>query len=38
VNYRTENGPSQRIEDLLEVSGIGEATLKNINDFVTVSD
>jgi competence protein ComEA len=38
VNYRTENGPFQRIEDLLEVSGIGEATLEKIEDFITVSD
>lgn len=38
VNYRTENGPFQRIEDLLEVSGIGEATLQKIEDFITVSD
>jgi competence protein ComEA len=38
VNYRTENGPFQRIEDLLEVSGIGKATLENIEDFITVSD
>jgi competence protein ComEA len=38
VNYRAENGPFQRIEDLLEVSGIGEATLENIEDFITVSD
>jgi competence protein ComEA len=38
VNYRAENGPFQRIEDLLEVSGIGRATLENIEDFITVSD
>jgi competence protein ComEA len=38
VSYRTENGPFQRIEDLLEVSGIGKATLENIEDFITVSD
>jgi competence protein ComEA len=38
VNYRTENGPFQRIEDLLEVSGVGEGTLDKIKDFITVSD
>jgi competence protein ComEA len=38
VNYRTENGPFQRIEDLLEVSGIGEGTLDKIEDYITVSD
>jgi competence protein ComEA len=38
VNYRTENGPFQRIEDLLEVSGIGEGTLDKIEDYIAVSD
>ncbi|MGB5925287.1 MAG: ComEA family DNA-binding protein [Dehalococcoidia bacterium] len=38
VNYRTENGPFRRIEDLFNVSGIGPATFEKIKDFVTVSD
>jgi len=38
VDYRSENGPFRRIEDLLKVSGIGEATFENIKDFITVSD
>jgi len=38
VDYRSANGPFQRIEDLLKVSGIGEATFENIKDFITVSD
>jgi len=38
VDYRSINGPFQRIEDLLKVSGIGEATLENMRDFITVSD
>jgi competence protein ComEA len=38
VNYRTQNGPFQRIEDLLKISGIGEATFEKIKDFITVSD
>ena len=38
VDYRSINGPFQRIEDLLKVSGIGEATFENIRDFITVSD
>jgi len=38
VDYRRANGPFQRIEDLLKVSGIGEATFENIRDFITVSD
>jgi competence protein ComEA len=38
VDYRNENGPFQRIEDLLKVKGIGEGTLDKIKDFITVSD
>jgi competence protein ComEA len=38
VDYRNENGPFRRIEDLLKVSGIGEATFEQIKDFITVSD
>jgi competence protein ComEA len=38
ADYRSANGPFQRIEDLLKVSGIGEATFENMKDFITVSD
>jgi len=38
VDYRSENGPFKRIEDLLKVSGIGEATFEKIKDYITVSD
>ena len=38
VDYRNENGPFKRIEDLLKVSGIGEATFEKIRDYITVSD
>jgi len=38
LDYRSENGHFRRIEDLLQVSGIGEATFENIKDFITVSD
>ncbi|MFW6105474.1 MAG: ComEA family DNA-binding protein [Chloroflexota bacterium] len=38
VDYRSENGPFGRIEDLLKVSGIGTATFEKIKDFITVSD
>jgi len=38
LDYRSENGPFRRIEDLHKVSGIGEATFENIKDFITVSD
>ena len=30
TDYRSENGPFKRVEDLLKVSGIGEATFENI--------
>ena len=38
VDYRSENGPFKRIEDLLKVSGIGPATFDKIKDYITVSD
>jgi len=38
VDYRSENGLFQRIEDLLKVSGIGPATFEKIKDHITVSD
>jgi competence protein ComEA len=38
VDYRSENGPFKRIEDLLKVSGIGPATFAKIKDYITVSD
>ncbi|MCJ7576050.1 MAG: helix-hairpin-helix domain-containing protein [Dehalococcoidia bacterium] len=38
VDYRDENGPFQRIEDLLMVKGIGDATFEKMKDFITVSD
>ena len=38
VDYRSENGPFKRIEDLLKVSGIGPATFEKMKDYITVSD
>ena len=38
IDYRSENGPFRRIEDLFKVSGIGSATFENIKDSITVSD
>jgi len=38
VDYRSENGLFRRIEDLLQVSGIGPATFEQIKDYITVSD
>jgi competence protein ComEA len=36
VDYRTQHGPFARPEDLLEVSGIGEATFNRIKESVVV--
>jgi competence protein ComEA len=36
VEFRTQNGPFATVDDLLDVSGIGPATLEEIRDHVTV--
>lgn len=36
VEYRTQNGPFTSVDQLLDVSGIGDATLENIRELVTV--
>lgn len=36
VAYREEHGPFQSAEELLEVSGIGEATLEGLRDYITL--
>lgn len=36
VDYREEHGPFQSVEELLEVSGIGETTLEKLRGEVTV--
>jgi competence protein ComEA len=36
IEYRTQNGPFASVEDLIDVSGIGPATLDEIRDHVTV--
>lgn len=36
VEYRQANGPFRSVEDLLQVKGIGEATLARIRDLITV--
>ncbi|GAB4537787.1 MAG: hypothetical protein Fur002_00170 [Anaerolineales bacterium] len=35
IDYREQNGPFFVVEDLLNVSGIGETTLNNIRDLIT---
>ena len=36
VDYRTENGAFTSVEQLLDVSGIGDATLAKVAPFVTL--
>jgi competence protein ComEA len=36
IDYRTENGPFSSVDELLDVSGIGDVTLENIRELVTV--
>ena len=36
VDYREEHGPFQTTDQLLEVSGIGEATLEGLLDYITL--
>lgn len=36
IDYRTQNGPFTTVDDLLEVSGIGDAILGDVRDLVTV--
>ncbi len=36
IDYRNANGPFEKIEDIKNVSGIGDVTFSNIKDFITV--
>jgi competence protein ComEA len=36
IEYRTENGPFARIEDILNIAGIGPATFDNIQALIAV--
>lgn len=36
VAYRTEHGGFSHVEELMEISGIGQATLDKLRDYVTV--
>jgi competence protein ComEA len=35
VDYRQTHGPFERIEDLMQVSGIGEATFEEVKELIT---
>ena len=36
IDYRNENGPFKSLEELLNVSGIGEKTLAKLLDYITL--
>lgn len=36
INYRTENGPFNTIEDIKNVSGIGDSVFAKIKDYITL--
>jgi competence protein ComEA len=36
IDYRTKNGPFKKIEDLKNVSGIGDVTFEALKDLITV--
>jgi len=38
IEYREQDGPFARIEDIVNVSGIGSATYEDIKDLITVGD
>lgn len=38
VDYREEHGPFESVEDLTQISGIGEGILAGLRDYVSVSD
>jgi len=38
VDYRTQNGPFKKVEDLMKVRGIGEKVLEQIKDRITVGE
>ncbi|MBC7362238.1 MAG: helix-hairpin-helix domain-containing protein [Candidatus Aminicenantes bacterium] len=38
VDYRTQNGPFKKVEDLMKVRGIGEKVFNQIKDLITVGE
>lgn len=38
VDYRTQNGPFKKIEDIMKVRGIGEKVFDQIKDLITVGE
>lgn len=38
LDYRAEHGPFRYVEELVEISGIGEGTLENLMEYITVGE
>lgn len=38
IDYRNTNGPFKRIEEIMDVNGIGSATFERIKDLITVGE
>jgi competence protein ComEA len=38
IEYRNENGGFKRVDDLLQINGIGVSTLDKIREFITVEE
>jgi comEA protein len=38
IDYRTQNGPFKKVEDLMKVRGIGEKVFNQIKDLITVGE
>jgi len=38
INYRHEHGPFQKVEDIMQVKGIGEKKFEKIKDLITVGE
>ena len=36
IDYRTKNGKFKKIEDLMNISGIGESKFNNIKDYISI--
>jgi competence protein ComEA len=36
IDYRNANGPFARIEDIMDVTGIGQVTFDKIKDLITI--
>lgn len=38
IDYRTQNGPFKKVEDLMKVQGIGEKIFNQLKDRITVGE